>query len=149
MYDSWYIKVQQREFFVILGHFLLFHPPPPPEDKENQNFGKLKKKPRDIIILHMCTINDNHLKYGSWDMEHNRQNFFSHFGPFLSLYHKSKFWKTEKNGWRYYHFTQVYQKSWQYATLFLRYGTCRCNFLHSIWGHFLPFYPHNNPKNIN
>ena len=76
MYDSWYIKVQQREFFVILGHFLLFHPPPPPKDKENQNFGKLKKKPRDIIILHMCTINDNHLKYGSWDMEHNRQNFF-------------------------------------------------------------------------
>ena len=67
--------MQQREFFVILGHFLLFHHPLPPEDKENQNFGKLKKNPRDIIILHMCSINDND-KYGSWDMEHNGQNFF-------------------------------------------------------------------------
>ena len=27
----------------------------------------------DIIILQMCTINDNHMMYGSWDMEHNRQ----------------------------------------------------------------------------
>ena len=32
------------------------------------------------------------------------------------------FKKNEKNSWRYQHFTQVYQKSWQYVTLFLRYG---------------------------
>ena len=31
---------------------------------ENQDFGKLKKNPGDIIILHMCTINDNHMMYG-------------------------------------------------------------------------------------
>ena len=29
--------------------------------------------------------------------------------------------KNQKN-WRYHHFTQVYQKSWSYAILFLRYG---------------------------
>ena len=29
----------------------------------------------------------------------------------------------EKKTWRYLHFTQVNQKSWSYAILFLRYGT--------------------------
>ena len=38
----------------------------PPNNPENQNFKKMKKKtPGDIIILHMCTINDNHMMYGS------------------------------------------------------------------------------------
>ena len=42
----------------------------------------------DIIILHMCTINDNHMIYGSRDMEHDRQNFLSFwtiFCPFTPL----------------------------------------------------------------
>ena len=34
-------KVQQTEFFVILDHFLSFHPPP--DNPENQNFEKMKK----------------------------------------------------------------------------------------------------------
>ena len=38
---------------------------------------KLKKTSRDITILHICTINDNHMMYFSWDMERNRQNFLS------------------------------------------------------------------------
>ena len=33
----------------------------------------------------MCTINDNHMMYGSWDMECDRHNFLS-FGPFFALY---------------------------------------------------------------
>ena len=39
--------------------------PPPPKNPENQNFEKIKKTPGDIIILHKCTINDNHMMYGS------------------------------------------------------------------------------------
>ena len=31
----------------------------------------------DIIILHMCTINENHMMYGSLDMDRDRQNSFS------------------------------------------------------------------------
>ena len=31
----------------------------------------------DYIILQMCTLNDSHMMYGSWDMECNRQNFLS------------------------------------------------------------------------
>ena len=38
---------------------------PPPMDPENQNFEKMKKTPGDIIILQICTINDNHMIYGS------------------------------------------------------------------------------------
>ena len=50
------------ELFVIFGHFLPFYPLNNPK---NQNFEKMKKTPGDIIILHMCTINDNHMMYGS------------------------------------------------------------------------------------
>ena len=86
-YDVWFLRygVQQTEFFVILDHFLPFYPPNNPK---NQNFEKLKKTPGDIIILHMCTINDNHMMYGSWDMEHDGQNFLSFwtvFCPFTPL----------------------------------------------------------------
>ena len=34
------------------------------------------------IILQMSTINDNHMMYGSRDMERERQNFLS-FGQFF------------------------------------------------------------------
>ena len=54
-------------FFVILDHFLHFYLF---NNLKNQNFEKLKKELGDII-LHMCTINENHMIYGSWDMEHN------------------------------------------------------------------------------
>ena len=49
------------EFFVTLDCFLPFYPPPP-KNPENQNFEKWKLMPGDIIILHMCTINDNHIE---------------------------------------------------------------------------------------
>ena len=71
---------------VIIGHFLLFYhsPLPPPKNLKNQNFEKMSKS--GDIILHMCTTNDDHMMYGSWDMEHDRQNFLSfifldHFLP--------------------------------------------------------------------
>ena len=25
------------------------------------------------IILHLCTINENHMMYGSWNIEHDKQ----------------------------------------------------------------------------
>ena len=43
----------------------------------------MKKNHGDIIILHMCTINDNHIIYGSWDVECGRQNFLSFWTIFL------------------------------------------------------------------
>ena len=38
---------------------------PRPSNSENQNFEKLKKTPGDIIILHMYTVTDNQMMYGS------------------------------------------------------------------------------------
>ena len=48
--------------FCNIGHLLPFYPT---MEQENQNFKKMKKITGDIIILHMCTINENHMMYGS------------------------------------------------------------------------------------
>ena len=43
----------------------------------------MKKKTPGDIILHLCTTNDYHMMYGSWDMERNR--IFRHFGSVFAL----------------------------------------------------------------
>ena len=43
------------------------------------------KKTPEGIILHIYTIDDDHIMYGSWDMEHNRQNFLSLWSIFSSF----------------------------------------------------------------
>ena len=48
--------------FCHFGPFLPFYPP---NNKENQNFEKMKKTLTDIIILNMCTINDNNMMFAS------------------------------------------------------------------------------------
>ena len=58
IYDS--RNIEFTEFFIILGHFLPFYPPNKPK---NQNFEKMKITPGDVINLHLCTINDNHMMY--------------------------------------------------------------------------------------
>ena len=50
------------EFFLILDHFLLFYPPNNPE---NQNFEKMKKNAWRYYPFTMCTINEDHMMYGS------------------------------------------------------------------------------------
>ena len=53
---------QQTEVFVILDYSFPFYPTKNPE---NQNFEKMKKIAVDIIILHMGTLNENHMTHGS------------------------------------------------------------------------------------
>ena len=123
--DVWFLRyeVWRTGFVVILDHFLPFYPL---TTQKLKILTKWKKHPGDIIILHMCNINDNHMMYGSWDMERDRQNslsFWTIFCCFTSLKNqKFKFSKNKKNAWRYYHFIKVYQKSWSYAIVFLRHG---------------------------
>ena len=80
---------------------------------KNWNLKKYKKTPGDIL-LHMCTIDEDHMMHGSWDIRHNRQNilFWVIFCPLTLLANqKIKIWKkNEKRAWRYHHFTQLYQK---------------------------------------
>ena len=140
-----------NRIFCQFGPF--FCPFNPPNNPKTQNFKKLKKMPGDIIILHMCTINDNHIMYGSWDMKCDRQNFLSFWTIFCHLTPtttpKIKILKSWKNTWRYHHFKPVYQKTWSYALLFLRYGAWQMKLLFFILGFFLPFYSLNSPKNQN
>ena len=90
---------------------------------------KWKKKPGDIIILHMCTKNYDEMICASWDMVHDGCNSFSFwliFCPFTPVTSRKikifKKWKKEKNTWRYHYFTYVYQKLWSDDVHFLRYG---------------------------
>ena len=79
----WRYRVWQTEFFVILDHFLPFYPHNNPK---NQNFDKMKKTLGDIIILHMCTIYENHMIYVSSAMERERHNFFLNLDHVLPFY---------------------------------------------------------------
>ena len=56
------------------------------------------KKMSGDIILHMCTINENHVMYGSWDMEHNRHFFLilDHFLPFYPFNNPEKKFEKKK-----------------------------------------------------
>ena len=70
---------------IIFCHFGLFIALLTPNNQKSQNFEKMKKMPRDII-LHLCTRNDNHMMYGSSDIKHNRQIFFFILCYFLCFY---------------------------------------------------------------
>ena len=86
-YDIWFFRyrVHQTKCFVILEHFVPFYLP---NNLKNQNFEKLKKTPGDIIILHKCTKNHDHMLYCSLNITRNGCNYFSLwaiFCPFPSL----------------------------------------------------------------
>ena len=55
--DVWFLKygARETEFFIILDYFLPFYP-----SKKEQKTNKQTNTLGDIIILHMCTINENH-----------------------------------------------------------------------------------------
>ena len=52
-------------WFLRYGYFLPFYP----KNFENK---KKKKKPRDINMLHIYTINDNHIMYGIYLERHSK-----------------------------------------------------------------------------
>ena len=135
-------------------HYGPFFPLILPYGPRKSKFEKMKKTLEDIIILQMCTINDSHMVYGSWDMECIGQTFFvildHFFCPFNSLKtQKIKiFDKMKTNTWRYYHYTHVYHKWKSYDVWFLRYKVWQTEFF-VILDSFLPFYPSKNLKNQN
>ena len=130
-------RAQWRDLFVILDQLLSFYPS---KHLENKNFENMKKMPEDIIILHMRTINDNHicfLRHEAW------QNFLSFWAIFCPVTHNNpknqNFEKMKIKIWRYFHFTYLHQKSWSYAILFLRYCTWQTFIFHSFWTIFCSF----------
>ena len=73
-------KIQQTEILVILDHFLPFQPP---DNLENQNFN-IEKNTWRYYLTHLHHKWEWYMMYGSWDMEHDRQNFLS-FWMFFAL----------------------------------------------------------------
>ena len=80
MYGSWDIKCKGQRYmpfcnFCGFCHFI--YPLILLTNQKIKILKKWKKKPGDIIILHLCTTNDDHVMYGSWYIKWNRQNFLS------------------------------------------------------------------------
>ena len=98
-YSSWDPEIQSET--VILDHFWLIAPPSISlNNPENQNFEKMKKASRDVIILNLCNKKYDHMMYACSDMECDRHNFFvilgyfCYFTPLLTP--KIKIWKKYK-----------------------------------------------------
>ena len=120
-YDLCFVRYRMwhTTFLLFWAIFCFFTLPVTEKIKTSE---KWKKTPGDIILLYMCTINEDHMMYGSSNIGYDGQSFLS-FWPFFALLplwqpRKSKFWKNEKNAQRYYHFTILYHKwpSWYYSS---------------------------------
>ena len=88
---------------------------------------KWKKLPGDIILLHKCPKNHDHILYCLWDMVRDRCNCYFPFWAVLPFYPPDSpkienFKKMNKNPWRYHHFIHAYQKLWLNDAWSLRYG---------------------------
>ena len=130
MYDSWDMEHDRQNLFSFWTIFCPFTPPLTPYNPENQNFEKIKKTPGDIIILHKCNINDNHIWYmvpEIWSKVHQMKFLsslatFCHFTALtawkIRISKKMKTKSLEKSSVK-----QLHPKSWSYAILFLTYGT--------------------------
>ena len=149
-YDVWFLRygMEQTNCFVILKHFLPFYTP---GNLKNQNFERMKTTRGDILILNMCTINFNHMMYGSWDIKHDRYNFLSFwtiFCPFtlIKTQKKQNFEKMKNapgNIIILYKCTKNHDHMLHYSWDMM----CdRCNSYFLFWDFFPPFYTLNNPQ---
>ena len=68
LHCSWHM-VSDGSYFALV-YFLPFYTPKSPK---NQNFLKMKKISGDMIILHMCTKNFDHVMYSSWYIVRDRR----------------------------------------------------------------------------
>ena len=118
----------------IFCHYgLFFLPFCPSIDPENQNFEKNEKN--TWRYYHFTNVYHKWQSYDKWFFRYGLQQtkIFCNFGPFLALLSptltnlKMKILKNWKNPWKYHYFTQVYQKSWSCAILFLRMACSRFN----------------------
>ena len=146
-YGYWNIRCDRQNF---LSFWVIFCPFRPLTCPKNYNLKKMKKTTTDIITVHKCTKNHDHMLYCYWDMARDGCNYFSFqaiFCPFTPLIaQKIKFFKKwKKNTWRYHHFTQVYHK-WQSYDVWLLRSQAWLTECFVILDHFLPFHP-PNPKN--
>ena len=80
MYGSWDTECDRHNF---LSFWTFFYPFTPLTIQKIKILKKWKKTSADIITLNMCTTNDNHMIYGSSDLQRDGPNVY--FGPFFVL----------------------------------------------------------------
>ena len=97
IYDPWNIRCDRQKFLSFSAIFCPFSP------LTSWKIKILKLKKKNTERYHHFTNlhhNDNHMMHGSWDMECNRQNFFSFwtvFCPSMPLWtQKIKIFKKRK-----------------------------------------------------
>ena len=126
-YNIWFQWYEvQQDFFCHFGPY--FCPFTPLTNQKIKMLKKWRKKHLEISSFYTNVTKILIILYCSWDMVHDGFNsyfsFWAIFWPLTPLTAQklkiSQKWK-KKNTWRYHHFTKVYQKSWSYAILFLRY----------------------------
>ena len=128
----------------IFCHFGQFFALTLPNNPKNQKFEKMKKAPGDIIILHKCTINDNLMMYGSWDIECDGQNFLSFWTIFCSFSPLTtpkieilKNWRKTYGDIIILHKCTKNHDDMLYCSLDMARNGCNCCF--SFWAIFCPF----------
>ena len=78
MYASWDMKCDKHDFLQFWSIFC--H-----TDRKNENLEKnVKTKPGDIILLHICSINEDHMRYGLSDIRLDRHIFLSFWAIFCT-----------------------------------------------------------------
>ena len=82
MHASWKMECNKQKF---LSFWTIFCPFTTQLTPKLKIWKKCTKRPRNIIFLHMGTINEDHVMYGSSDIRHKKQSFWSFWVIFCPL----------------------------------------------------------------
>ena len=101
---------------------------------QKKKFGEKVKKPGDIILLHMCTRNEDHTYgfYSFWDIKARWREFVDILGHFLPFDPPNNNKKK---------LTLVYHKWRSYDVWFLRLWDMECNRIFCHFGLFFALRP--------
>ena len=104
----------------------------------------------EVVLMghhHMCTMSEDHMMHGSWDISRNRA--FVILGQFLPFdppdNPKNQNFEKMKKVWRYYRFTFVHHK-WYHMMYASWNMECNRHSFLSFWAIFCPFTLLKTPK---
>ena len=133
IYSSWNTRCDRQK---LLSFWTIFCPFSPLTTQKIKILN-LEKIPGDIIILHICIINDNHIIM-VLEIWSTTERIFCHSGQFFALLtpRKSKFWKNEKKHLKILSFYKRVPKITVIWCMALEIWSAMDRFLH----HFGPFF---------
>ena len=83
-YDVWFLRYGACDRQNFLSFWTVFCPFIPLTAQKTKTLKNWKKDLK-ILPFYMCSINDNHVMYGSWAIECDRQKFLSFWTMFALL----------------------------------------------------------------